>query len=136
MKFTIKEMAAQLIAGLIAATILAAPAHAFEIPCWMQSGNACQGEDGADGADGKDGLNGRDADPSGLAIMAAMSNPIWLETNEAVAFSGGWGTFDGHHAIAGTIVFRLDQAWSVNGSLGTDFGRDAWAARAGLRAGW
>jgi hypothetical protein len=60
---------------------------AFELPCYLQGGDACMGDDGADGADGApglngadgadgiDGLNGKDADPHGLAIATAMSGP-------------------------------------------------------------
>jgi hypothetical protein len=124
---------------LAAAAIFTPQAKAFELPCYLQPGDACRGADGADGApglDGKDGANGRDANPAGLAVMAALNNPIWLEANESIALSFGWGTHDAHHALGGTVVLRLDEAWSINGGAATDTKRDAWAARAGVRVGW
>ena len=151
MRLNTKHITAKLLAAFIAAALITAPAAAFELPCYLQPGDACKGAPGADGADGAPGLDGidgedgidgadgndgRDADPAGLAIAMALSTPNWLEANESVAFSGGWGVFDGRHAIAGTGILRLDHSWAFTGGIAADTRFDVWGARAGIRSAW
>ncbi len=151
MKFTLNALAALVIAsfGLVGAanacnvTQTGITSHS-ETDCASASDlQALQGQ--VDGHDSR--LDAHDAalashgealedHADGLAIMAAIANPAWLDKGENFSLSGGWGTFNDHHAIGLTTVIRLQDAWSFNASAGADVGRDAWAARAGVRVGW
>ena len=77
-------------------------------------------------------------DPSEtLALAAALSNPIWLETGEHFALSGGLGFADGATAIGATGLMRFDKHWSgfAGGAVSTD-DTSNWAGKAGVRVGW
>jgi hypothetical protein len=69
------------------------------------------------------------------ALAAALSNPIWLETGENFAISGGVGFSDGSGAFGATGLMRFDRNVSgfAGGALVDD---DTWAGKAGVRVGW
>jgi hypothetical protein len=94
--------------------------------------------DPVDGKDGKNGLNGSDADISkAMAVSAALSVPVWLESGERFAVSGGLGFTEDETAVGATGIVRLDKNWSAfaGGAMSTEDSK-AWAGRAGARVGF
>jgi hypothetical protein len=69
------------------------------------------------------------------ALAAALSVPVWLETGENFAISGGMGFSDGEGAFGATGLMRFDKNVSgfAGGALVDD---DTWAGKAGVRVGW
>jgi hypothetical protein len=91
----------------------------------------------ADGKDGAQGPAGKDFDQGKAnALGAALSMPVWLETQEKFAISGGIGFSDDGDAAAGISgVRRLDKNTAAFG--GVAVGEDGrWAGKAGVRVGW
>lgn len=73
-----------------------------------------------------------------LAISAALSTPVWLETGERFAVSGGLGfSGDGDTAFGGTALMRIDGGLSAfaGGAVSTNHS-DLWSGKVGVRAGF
>jgi hypothetical protein len=72
-----------------------------------------------------------------LALSAALSNPVWLESGERFAVSGGLGFADGASAFGATGLVRIEKGISAygGGAVSTE-DSDVWAGKAGLRVGW
>jgi hypothetical protein len=72
-----------------------------------------------------------------MAISAALSTPVWLESGERFSVSGGLGFTEDSTAVGATGLMRFDKTFSgfAGGAVSTD-DTDMWAGKAGIRAGW
>lgn len=87
-----------------------------------------QGQQGYNGLNGRDGFNG--------ALAAALSMPVWLESHENFAISGGFGFDQYSPAFGVTGVMRLDHHWSAFAGAAVDTTYGTWAGKVGGRVGW
>jgi hypothetical protein len=72
-----------------------------------------------------------------LAVSAALSSPVWLETGERASVSGGLGFTEDSTAVGLNGIYRIDKGLSgfAGGAMSTSE-TDVWAGKAGLRLGW
>jgi hypothetical protein len=72
-----------------------------------------------------------------MAISAALSTPVWLESGERFSVSGGLGFTEDSTAVGATGLMRFDKTFSgfAGGAVSTD-DTDMWAGKLGVRAGW
>jgi hypothetical protein len=81
--------------------------------------------------------DGKNTQDDALAVSAALSSPVWLETGERASVSGGLGFTEDSTAIGLNGIYRIDKGLSgfAGGAMSTSE-TDVWAGKAGLRLGW
>jgi hypothetical protein len=81
--------------------------------------------------------DGKNTQDDALAVSAALSSPVWLETGERASVSGGVGFTEDAAAIGLNGIYRIDKGLSgfAGGAMSTSE-TDVWAGKAGLRLGW
>jgi len=72
----------------------------------------------------------------GVAMSLAMAGVGDLQSDEHIAFSGNWGTFQGENGGAVGAAYRLTEHVSVNAGFAGSFSGGTYGGRAGIRIGW
>lgn len=122
-------------------------------PAGPQGPQGIQGPQGPAGATGPAGPQGPAGPPGpglspttinnftiavdrSLALSLALSQPVWLETHENFAVSGGFGYTNDQAAFGFTGVMRLSRNLSGYGGIAVlPYGGVGWGSKAGLRFG-
>jgi hypothetical protein len=101
-----------------------------------------QGIQGVAGSPGAQGQAGPPGFGSSAALASALAMPVWLESRENFAISGGLGFDQFGMGFGATGVMRLNQNLSVflGGAIvpstQTFSGRSEWGGKVGGRVGW